>query len=68
MVGLRKQLSSNQRGQLSFHLDLEALPWSLRVDDDAVHKRPEIVDQGTAVVLRASVASHRLGKALTVSM
>jgi hypothetical protein len=27
------------------------------VDDDAVHKRPEIVDQGTAVVLRAMTIS-----------
>lgn len=55
MVGLRKQLPSYQRSQSSFHFDLEALPsWSLRVDDDAVHKRSEIVDQGTAVVLCAS--------------
>src|SRR5579872_6516245 len=60
MVGLWEQLSSDQCGQLD--LDLEAFPRSLRVNRDAVYKRPEIVDQRTAVVLCAGVAGHRLGK------
>lgn len=61
-MGLRKDPSAYERGQFSFHLDLEALPRTPRVDDDAVHERPEIGDHGSAVVLRVSVASHRLGK------
>ena len=66
MVGLRKQLPSYWRSQSSFHFDLEALPsWSLRVDDDAVHKRSEIVDQGTAVVLCASHYGSSTGTMVT---
>jgi len=32
------------------------------VDNDAVHKRPEVGDQGTTVVLRAGVTRHRIGE------
>ncbi len=64
MAGLRKEPAADQCGQLSLHFDLEALPRVLRVDDDTVHKRPEVRDQGAAVVLRACVASYRAGKCI----
>ncbi|KRQ02046.1 hypothetical protein [Bradyrhizobium manausense] len=62
MVGLRKEPSADQCGQLSLDLDLEAFPRALGVDNDAVHKRPEVSDQRAAVVLRACVACDRVGK------
>jgi 2-methylcitrate dehydratase PrpD len=58
-VGLWKDTSAHQCGQFPFHLDLEALPSSLRVDDDAVHKRPEIVHQRSAVVLCDGMICYR---------
>jgi hypothetical protein len=51
MVGFRKDPSADQCGQLSLHLDLEAFPRTFRVDDDAVHKRPEVGNQRAAVVV-----------------
>jgi hypothetical protein len=57
-MGLRKDPSADEGGQLSLHLDLEAFPKAFRVDNDTVHKRPEVGDQWAAVVLRACVASH----------
>jgi hypothetical protein len=60
--GLRKDPSAYQRGQLSFHFDLEALPWSLRVDDDVLRKRPEIVDREPRLSSAAGMAGHRLGE------
>ncbi|MDA9405271.1 MULTISPECIES: hypothetical protein [unclassified Bradyrhizobium] len=62
MVGVRKDPSADQCGQLSLHLDLEPFPRAFRVDDDAVHKRPEVGDQRAAVVLCACVSRYRVGK------
>ena len=62
MVGLRKELSADQCGQLTLDLDLEAFPWAFRMDDDTVKERPEVGDQRATVVLRGCVVCYRVGK------
>lgn len=64
MVGLWKDPSADQCGQLSLDLDLEAFPRAIRVDNDAVHKRPEVGDQRAAIVFRACVACYCVGKSI----
>jgi len=67
VVGPRKHVPTDWRGELTLHLDLEPFPHSVRVERDAVHECPK-VDQATAIVLRLGVAAIVSASALTVLM